>query len=294
MRSPHRFLVALLVLSAAPLRAQSPAPSATTSDTADAVDNEGVRLGLQLGLTTGALGYGDGRSEQALGALVRWAPTRWFALSTSPTAVRSTTPPTSGTQSISRSGLVDLPVSASMSHHFGGRLAPVLTGGLGISLPTGDSTTGFGSGRTGSSVELGVGLTPSQGTWLSVGAGRSLSGVTGQSAFSSGTGWGDISGGLSVSERVSLEAGYDSDLGPLDDPTVGRSTSVSGGVEYAVHGSTMLNVSMAHGLSGVAPEWSIAFGVGTAFPTLGHAETAPLRRAFGNGSSAGLSHRPRR
>ena len=179
-----------------------------------------------------------------------------------------------------------------MSHHFGGRLAPVLTGGLGVSLPTGDTATGFGSGHAGSSIEFGVGVTPSQATWLSLGAGRSLSGIAGQSAFSSSAGWGDASAGLSVSDRVSLEAGYDSDLGRLDDPTVGRSTSVSGGLEYAVHGSTMLNLGMAHGLSGAAPEWSISFGVGTAFPALGHAETTALRRAYGNGNAGGLSHRP--
>jgi len=294
MRSPHRFLVALLVVTAAPLYAQSHAtPASADADTAQAVDNEGVRLGLQLGVLTGALGYRDGRSEQDIGALVRWAPTRWFALSTSPTAVHAVTPPVNGTQSVSRSGLVDLPVSASLSHHFSGFLAPVLTGGLGISLPTGDSASGFGSGHAGSSAEIGVGLTPSENCWLSLGAGRSLSSAAAQSAFSSSAGWGDLSAGLSVSERVSLEAGYDSDLGPLDDRTTGRSTSVGAGFEYAVHGSTMLNVSTAHGLSGIAPKWSIALGIGTAFPTLGHAEAAPLRKAFSNGRATGISHRPR-
>ena len=294
MRSPHRFLVALLVVTAAPLFAQShPAPARVDADTAPAVDDEGVRLGLQIGVLTGALGYHDGRSEQDIGALVRWAPTRWFSLSTSPSAVHAVTPPVNGTQSISRSGVVDLPVSASLSHHFGGFLAPVLTGGLGITLPTGDSASGFGSGHAGSSVEIGVGLTPSDNCWLSLGAGHSLSSAASQSAFSSGTGWGDLSAGLSVSQRVSLEAGYDSDLGPLDDPTVGRSTSVGAGFEYAVHGSTMLNVGTAHGLSGSAPKWSIALGIGTAFPTLGHAEAAPLRKAFGSGRSTGVSHRPR-
>lgn len=294
MRSSNRFLVALLVVAAAPHFAQSQAaPASANADTSEAVDDEGVRLGLQLGVLAGALGYRDGRSEQDAGMLVRWAPTRWFALSASPTTVHSVAPPVNGTQSVSRSGLVDLPVSASLSHHFSGFLAPVLSGGLGISLPTGDTASGFGTGHTGSSIEVGVGLTPSEKTWLSLGAGRSLSSTATQSALSNGAGWGDVGAGLSVSERVALEAGYDSDLGPLDDPTTGRSTSVGAGVEYAVHGSTMLNVSTAHGLSGIAPKWSIALGIGTAFPTLGHAEAAPLRKAFGNSRSAGLSHRLR-
>lgn len=294
MHSAHRLFLALLVVPVTCLLAQSPeAALSVSSDTAPAVDNEGVQLGLQFGVLTGALGYQDGRSEQSVGALVRWAPTRWLALSTSPTAVHSTTPPVTGSQSISRSGLVDLPLSASLSHHFSGLLAPVVTGGLGISLPIGDTAIGFGSGRTGSSVEVGVGVSPTEATWLSLGAGRPLSGTAVQSTFSSGAGWGDVSAGLSVSRHASLEAGYDTDLGPIDDPTVGRFTSVSAGVEYTIHGSTMLNVSSAHGLSGIAPKWSIALGIGTAFPTLGHAEAAPLRKAFGGGNGVGLRHRPR-
>lgn len=292
MLPPHRILLALLVISSTPLLAQTPA-SAAGSDTTLAVDNEGVRLGLQFGVLTGAFGYHDGRSEQSLGALVRWAPTRWFALSTSPAGVRSTTPPVTGTRPVSRSGLVDLPVSASLSHHFSGPLAPVVSGGLGISLPTGDTASGFGSGRTGSSAEVGMGITPSDAIWLSIGAGRSLAHNAAQSAFTSGAGWGDVSAGLSVSEHASLEAGCDTDLGPLDDPNVGRSTSVSAGIEYAVHGSTMLNLTSSHGLSGIAPKWSVAVGIGTAFPTLGHAEAAPLRKAFGSSNAVGLKHRPR-
>lgn len=288
----RQLLLALLVASAAPLAAQeaSKPQAASPADSAQDLDDEGVRLGLQFGVTTGALAYRDGRSEQALGAVIRWAPVRWFSLSTTPTAVHSSTPPITGTTALTRDGLVDLPVAATLSHHFDARLAPTFTGGLGFTLPVGDSATGFGSGRVGTELEIGAGITPSARTWVSVGAGRSLSSVAAQSAFSSGAGWGDLSAGVSVNDRVSLEGGFDTDLGPVDDPTVGHSRSFSGGFGFQVTGPTMLNVSASHGVSGIAPKWSFAVGIGTAFPVLGHASPAPLRKAFGGSSHTGLPH----
>ncbi|MEO8622068.1 MAG: hypothetical protein ABI625_13445 [bacterium] len=37
---------------------------------------------LLFGIAGGALSYDGGRSEQALGAVLRWVPTSWFSLST--------------------------------------------------------------------------------------------------------------------------------------------------------------------------------------------------------------------
>ena len=290
----RHFIPALLLVVAAPLAAQDTSHSpAQPADTAT-VDDEGIRLGFQFGVTSGALGYRDGRSEQALGAIVRWAPVRWFSLSATPTGVRSSTPPTTGSQNVSRTGLVDLPVSAAFSHKLQTRFAPQLTGGLGVSLPVGDTASGFGSGKLSTELEVGAGISPTDRTWLSVGAGRSLSSTVLQSAFSAASGWADVSAGFSLNERLSLDGGYDSDLGAVQDPTVGRSTSVNAALGYVLHGPTSLNVSASHGLSGIAPRWSLALGVGTAFPILGHANAAPLSRAFGNSNSAGRGRKPAR
>lgn len=291
MLSIRQILPAFL-LAAAPVAAQT--PSSTTTPAADSaqVDDEGVRLGYQFGITSGALGYRDGRTEQALGAIVRWAPVHWFSLSATPTGVHSTTPPVSGSRQVSRSGLVDLPVAAAVSHRFDSRFAPQLTGGVGISLPTGDTASGFGSGKFSTELELGAGISPTDRTWLSVAAGRSMSGVAMQSAFTGASGWGDVSVGGSLTDRLSLDAGYDSDIGAVEDPTVGRSTSMNAALGYVVHGPTSVNVGASHGLSGAAPRWSLALGIGTAFPVLGHANAAPLAKAFGNSSRTGLSHRP--
>lgn len=294
MLAPRHLLPALLIAAAAPLSAQGTSPSDTQRADTAAVDDEGVRLGFQFGVTSGALGYRDGRSEQALGAVGRWAPVHWFSLSVTPTMVRSSTPPTSGVQQVSRSGLVDLPVSATLSHRFESLFAPQVTAGMGFTLPTGDSASGFGSGKLGTELELGAGFSPTDRTWLNVGAGRSISSVAVQSAFSGASGWGDLGAGVSLSDRLSLDAGYDTDLGPVDDPTLGRSTSVNAALGYVVRGPMSLNVGASHGLSGIAPRWSLALGIGTAFPVLGHANAAaaPLSKAFGNSGRSGFSHRP--
>jgi hypothetical protein len=251
------------------------------------VDDEGVRLGLQYGLAGGALQYGAGRTEQSLGAIFRWAPVRWFSMATTPTVARVKEPTLSAAvKDASRSGLEDLPIEATLSHAFGGSLAPTLSGGVGLTLPIADTTGGFGAGSVGYSVSIGGGFSPLPSLWTHVGVGRSLSGLSPQAAFGGGSAWGDVSAGFSFTDRVSVSAGYDTDLGSVD-ATIGRSTSMSGGLAVAVHGETTVLVSANHGLSGSAPVWGLVIGVGTAFPYLNHAggsASDQLRQAFGSGS----------
>jgi hypothetical protein len=289
-----RRILPILVLAAAPLGAQSSSPVRRASaDTPPRdLDDEGVRLGLQFGVSSGALGYQDGRTEQAVSGILRWAPVRWFAIAATPSAAHASTPAlATGGRAVSHSGLLDLPIAATVSHSFDVQYAPLVSGGLGLSLPTGNAATGFGSGQVGSELELEAGFSPTDRSWVSLGAGRSLSGVATQSAFSSGPGWGDLSAGFSLSERLSMNGGYTGDVGPVD-ASVGRSTSVNAGFGYTVKAPATLNVSASHGLSGIAPRWSLAIGVGSAFPLLGHASASPLRKTFGNSSRAGVAHGP--
>lgn len=289
----RRFLP-ILVLAAAPLAAQNATPgrSAPTDTSATALDDEGVRLGLQLGLSSGALSYRDGRTEQAVSGILRWAPVRWFVMSTTPSAAHATVPSlTTGGRAVSVSGLLDVPVTATVSHSFDVRYAPVISGGLGVSLPFGDAAMGFGSGQVGSELEVGAGFSPSDGIWVSLGAGRSLSSASTPSAFSTGAGWGDLSAGCSLTEKLSVNGGYTGDIGPVD-ATVGRSTSVNVGFGYAVVAPATLTVSGSHGMSGTAPQWSLAIGFGTAFPLLGHTSASPLSKTFASSGRAGVSRRP--
>jgi hypothetical protein len=285
---PLRYQLAALMLAVTPLAAQNaPTPSPVAADSAEAnVDDEGVRLGLQAGLATGALHYKEGRSEQALGALIRWAPTRWFSLAGTPTGVRVEQPVSTTARSVS-SGLTDLPIEATLTHTFPVAYKPTVSGSFGVMLPVGDTAGGLGTGRVGSSLSVGLGFAPTDRIWTHLGAGRSLSGFTTQSAFTGSDGWGDASAGLSVSERYSLSAGFSTDLGSYD-AALGRSISVNGGVDVAVVGATTLHLNAGHGLGGAAPTWSLGAAFGTAFPYLNHlgagSSLGRANQAFGGGT----------
>lgn len=290
MKSIRRILPLVLIAAPAlpPLAAQTvitaPAAAAVHADTTQQSDDEGVPLGWQYGVAAGALQYGGGRTEQALGVILRWAPARWFSLSSTPTAGRIHEPSlTTGVAGVSRGGLMDLPVEATMSHAFGGSLSPTISGGLGMTLPVGDSASGFGAGRVGWSTSVGLGFSPVEKVWMHLGAGRSLDGGA-RSAFTSGSGWGDASAGFSATERVSVSGGYSSDLGSVDS-TLGRSTSVNAGLALSVHGASTVHLNASHGLGGAAPRWSVSFGFGTAFPYLNHlgggSSIDQLRQTFG-------------
>ena len=293
MTSARWCLLALVFLAVA-VSAQKPKASvpqkpkvaaADSSENADEDDND-PEPRVQFGLAGGALQYVGGRKEQAAGAVVRWLPTPWLSLSATPTTIRASEPAitSSGSPTV-RSGLTDLPVEATVSHGFAGPFSPSVGAALGITLPVGDTASGLGSGEMGYSVSGSLGLTPAEGWWVHAGAGRSLTRFSVGSAFSSGTGWGDISGGYSLSERISVSGGYSSDLGAVDS-TLGRSTSLEGGLSFALTGKNTLNVNASHGLSGSAPQWSLALGFGTAFPYLTHlgAGAQALQNAFGGGT----------
>ncbi len=287
--SSIRLSLAVLVLVASPLAAQGakqeqpPAAPASSPDEADAKP-----FPLQVGVAGGALSYEGGRQEQALGAVVRWAAAPWLAFSATPTAVHVKEPSelTAGAFD-GRSGLVDLPLDATVEHGFQAPWSPGVAFALGVSLPLGDTATGFGAGKVGYSASAGVGFSPLSRVWVHLGAGRSLTDVAMQSAFSNGSGWGDASAGMSVTDRLEVNGGYSTDLGAVDS-AVGHSRSINGGVSYAVRGPTTFNLSASHGVSGLAPRWSLAIGFGTAFPYLNHlgagSPLGGLSDTFGGGT----------
>ena len=265
----------------------APAVKVDTTDDSDDEGDEGVRH-FRFGIAGGALNYDAGRNEQALGAVMRWVPVSWLALSATPTSVRATEAGSATLPSRTRSGLTDIPLDATLSHSFAGvTWNPSMAGTLGVTLPVGDTASGLGSGEMGYSASGGVGFSPVEGVWVHASAGRSLSRFSVQSAFSSGSGWGDVSAGTTLSKHVEASVGISSDLGAVDS-TLGRSRSIQGGMSFGVGRAGTLNLSASHGISGVAPQWSFALGVGTAFPYLSHvgggSTNATLQQAFGGGT----------
>jgi hypothetical protein len=287
--SSIRLSLGVLVLFASPLVAQAakqqhlPATSAPHQD-----EEEAKPFPLQVGVAGGALSYEGGRQEQALGAVVRWAARPWLSLSATPTAVHVKEPSalTAGTFD-GRSGIVDLPLDATLEHGFQAPWSPGVAFALGVSLPLGDTATGFGAGKVGYSASAGLGFSPVSRMWVHLGAGRSLTDVAMQSAFSSGDGWGDASAGVSVTERLEVSGGFSTDIGAVDS-TFGHSRSVNGGVSYVVRGPATFNMNASRGMSGLAPKWSLAIGIGTAFPYLNHlgagSPLGALSDTFGGGT----------
>jgi hypothetical protein len=288
--SSIRLYLSALVLVTGPLAAQSakhdslpvaPAPR-------EAAEDEVKPFALQVGVAGGALSYEGGRQEQAVGAVVRWAATPWLALSATPTMVHVREPSALTVGAFDgRSGVVDLPLDATIEHAFPGRWSPGIAFALGVSVPLGDTASGFGAGKFGYSASAGVGFSPASRVWVHLGAGRSLTDVAMQSAFTSGNGWGDASAGVSVTDRFGVSGGYSSDIGTVDS-TVGHSRSINGGFSYAVRGPTTINLNASHGVSGLAPKWSLAIGFGTAFPYLNHlgagSPLGALSDTFGGGT----------
>jgi hypothetical protein len=272
-----------LVVTASPAFAQTSQHQDST-----AKSEEVHQAPIEFGVAGGALSYEGGRQEQAFGAVLRWVMTPWLAFSATPTAVHVRQPSTTAIGSfVGTTGVVDLPMDATLSHDFKAPWSPGVALAFGVSLPVGDTATGFGAGKAGYSTSVGFGFSPSEKLWVHLGAGRSLTDVDMQSAFASGSGWGDASAGVSLTERFSVSGGYSTDFGGVDS-TVGHSRSIDGGLAFVVKGPTTLNLNASHGVSGVAPRWSFAIGLGTAFPYLNHVGAGSpvdaLRGTFGGGT----------
>jgi hypothetical protein len=244
-----------------------------------AQDMTGPRI--MSGVTAGGLRYAGGRTEDAASALLKLRLPHGWAISMEPTFARATEPAATGGGSVSNSGLTDIPVGLAFEHAFGGLLEPSLELALGATLPVGDTLTGFGTGTLGSSIGIGGGISPLENLGLYASAGHTLSSFAAQSALNGGgSGWGDIGASYQAGERVSVLAGFSTDLGAVD-TTFGRGRSVSAGLSYNVAGPFALNIQTSRGISGATPQWSAVIGIGTAFGSLDGARE--LRTAFGGG-----------
>ena len=251
----------------------------------DGADDQTPRF--STGVSIGSQSYFGGRSERALAAMLQWRAMPWLSLSIAPSWVSASEPGT--TSRLSAQGLTDIPISIEAGHSFSGSLSPSIGIGYSLTLPVGDTLNGFGSGQVGSSLNIGAGIMPAPNFGLNAGVGRSLStfsirsGVDGTASM-----WGDVSAWMQPAgnDRMSFSAGYSTDLGAVD-TTYGRSTSVNLGFNLRLFNQVALNVDASHGLSGASPEWGLAIGFGTAFPSLGSARARSavnqLSQAFGGG-----------
>ena len=256
-------------------------------DTAEEAEPAHASL-ITAGMSVGSLAYAGGRTEHAVSASVRLHPLPWMSLGASPTFARSREPTAIAARpDFIASGLTDVPIDLAFEYQPPIAMSPGLRLAFDATLPTGDTTTGLGVGRTGTGASIDLSLTPVERLSLHAGTGRSLSGISTQSGFN-GTAslWGDVSLALQLSSRVSGSLGYDGDVGTVD-PAYGRSASMSVGFAAQLAGSTSLTMNGSFGLSGAVPLRSFQIGMGT--DVAGIAQVAfkspiqRLRQSFGAG-----------
>lgn len=278
-----------------PVRPKAAAPHDTTvavdSTAADSTDDEAdePRHAITTGLSFGGVNYEGGRSERATSASLRWRVLPWLSVGMNPTFARSSQPNAVITRpATTKSGITDIPMEINADHAFDAPLSPSVSLGMSVTLPVGDTASGFGSGSVGSSVNLGGGLALTDKLGIHAGVGRSLTDFSIQSTFNgTSSEFGDAGLSFQASDHLSMSAGIDGDIGAVD-PAYGRAASVSGGVSVGLPLLNSLSLNASRGISGATPTWSFAIGVGTDFAAIGtvsmRSAATRLRRAFGGGT----------
>jgi hypothetical protein len=291
--------VASLALSAASAQnpvhpkvgAQRDTTAAVDSTAADSTDDEAdePRHAVTTGLSYGGVNYEGGRSERATSASLRWRALPWLSIGMNPTFARSSEPNAVITRpATTRSGVTDIPMEINADRTFDVPLSPSVSLGMSVTLPVGDTASGFGSGGVGSSVNLGGGLALTDKLGVHGSVGRSLTDFSIQSTFNgTSSDFGDAGLAFQASDHLSMSVGLDGDIGAID-PTYGRAASVSGGVSVGLPLVNSLSLNASRGISGATPTWSFAIGVGTDFASIGSVSmrgaASRLRHAFGGGT----------
>ena len=240
------------------------------------------------GISAGAASFRNGSSSQAASLTLQYSPVTWLTLSTSPAFARSN----DSTGKFVVTGPTDLPVDAGVSHTFNGRWSPTLGFSLGVTLPVGDTTTGFGNGNVGFGGSLGVSVSPTPSVHLALGAGRGLSGVTASSFAAGSTTSISAEASTDVGERSTVGLSYGEDIGHASAEPLAH--VIGGGVSYAIAGPLAVTLDASHGFGEESATWVVSLGFGTVFTGISPiSPTTPLKRLRGlfNGNGVGSSKR---
>jgi hypothetical protein len=265
----HRAAPLAITLAAALLAASTPGALAQSSI-------------VSYGISAGSFAWADGHREQALGATIQLAPTAWLVAGATPTLLRA-----AGSDSAAaRIGLGDLPVYAGVLHAFGLPWHPTL-GVAGVaSLPTGDANRGLGRGESLVSAEGALALSPLSLLTVRGGASRLLRvGSAAPSGIATTSVFGDAV--LLAGARTNVSVGYALELRGDAPAAYEPARAINAALVRTLAGRTALTVSAGHTLRGAGPQWSLAFGIGTAFAGL-----SPVGATSPDARSAGGVPRP--
>lgn len=263
------------------------ADTVTIADTVNDESDDRSSWRLRTGASAGTLRYEGGRTESAAAVLLKLALGEQLSMAVTPTFAHVSFPGSTGSAAGNISGLTDIPIGIGVQHSFGGRFDPDIGFSAAATIPVGDTAKGLGSGSIGSSFDVSAGFSLIPGMGVSAGVGHSFSDFSVRSALNgTAAGWGDVGVWGDVTDRLSLDAGYDRDIGSVD-TVFGRSSSITAGMSYALFNQTNLAISAGRGLTGPSPLWSVSLGFGTAIPSIGggfHNAVDQLTGAFGGGN----------
>lgn len=242
-----------------------------------------------VGVAVGAARLSDARTEQAMTGVIQLRPRPWLTLSAIPSLLRVSND-TAGSRSVSR-GLGDMPLIAGATATLPSRWAPTIGGALIVSLPTGNSTCGLGSGQTTVAIDAGLGVAATANLRLSADASRNLSGLAGQTSFTPSQATSlRLEAAADVAPRWTLGLSAGIDVGAADS-TQPLSRVAAVGITHAIAGALAVTVDASHGVTTASPRWVVSIGFGTVFSGISPVSpTSPLRRLKSSvGSPAGRS-----
>src|SRR2546422_10325518 len=133
-------------------------------------DSASAGAGLLAGIAVGAAKITTVRTERAVSGDLAYQPRAWLTFSITPTYIRATND-TNGA-SLTSSGLGDLPLCVAVEQELPGPWSPDFAASLSVTLPTGSTQCGLGSGETSVGLDLGAGVSPGDPLHGSFGASR--------------------------------------------------------------------------------------------------------------------------
>ncbi len=243
---------------------------------------------VQFGVIGGALSLPSGLDQTGVGAVLQLLPVSWLTLGAHPAWVHVSGSDAAG--SFSSSGLTDLPLEAGIWRDLPGPLSPGLGLSLGVTLPTGDTAQGLGTGETSVGASVGGSLSPIDKWSFGADVWRPFTGAGWNTALSSSQSTSlSLETSYEINDRTALHAGFNTDLGGSDSTGVVR--SLTAGLTLPLAGPVSLAVDAARGLTSGAPHWGFTVGVGSAFAGINPVgPNSPVRRlatAFGRGVNRG-------
>ncbi len=250
----------------------------------------------QVGTVVGGARLPTGLTETGVSVVLQLQPVEWLTLGAHPTWARVAGSDATG--SFSSTGLTDLPLELGIWHQLPGPLSPGLGASLGVTLPTGDTAVGLGSGQTSVGASLGGSISPTDRLALEADVWRPLSGSGWNTAFSTANSTSlSLGASFDLSERASVHGGFTTDFGS---DSLGTPRSLTGGFTFPLARHFAFTVDGARGLTRAAPDWAVSVGIGSAFAGLNPLDN-PVRRLAaalgqgvnrgnGNGHVGGIGH----